>query len=95
MITYHFDKDQMRAIATNEEGKEIGESRIVIQDGVWVADHTFVDPSARGQNVAHELVKTLMAAVREAGQKVRPTCSYVVKEMDRRPEYADLRYQPD
>ena len=44
--------------------------------GVVVIDHTWVDPSLRGQGVAGQLVKRAAGALRSTGRKARVTCSY-------------------
>ena len=49
------------------------------EEGVIGADHTFVDPSLRGQGVARQLVERLAVYAREENLKVRPICSYVVE----------------
>lgn len=59
-------------------------------DGALVADHTFVPPSHRGQGLAEKLVDRLIADARAGGYKIAPTCSYVVSQFRRHPEWADL-----
>ena len=55
-----------------------------------IADHTGVPPQYRNQGVALKLVEDAMVAVRAAGEKVVPTCSYVVAQFRRHPDWADL-----
>ena len=47
-------------------------------EGVIEANHTFVDPSIRGQGVAHQLVDQLAGFARKENLKIYPTCPYVV-----------------
>ena len=60
-------------------------------DGVIVADHTFVPPEHRGSGLAEALVARAMADARSEGFRIHPTCSYVVAQFRRHPEWADLR----
>lgn len=55
-----------------------------------VADHTGVPPHYRGQGIAEKLVFAAMEAVRAAGEKVVPVCSYVVAQFRRHPDWADI-----
>ncbi len=56
-----------------------------------IADHTGVPPQYRGKGIAEMLVKTAMDNARATGGKIVPTCSYVVAQFRRHPEWADLR----
>lgn len=59
--------------------------------GVVTADHTFTDPSLRGQGVAKKLLEAFIAWVMKEGLKVVPACSYVAHAFDENPAYAALR----
>lgn len=56
----------------------------------WILDHTFVDPSLRGQQLGNKLVAKVVALAREKGYKIVPLCSFAVYEFQRKPEYADI-----
>lgn len=56
-----------------------------------VAEHTLVPAVLRGQGIAAELVKALVADAREQGFRIVPTCSYVAAKFDEHPEWSDLR----
>jgi predicted GNAT family acetyltransferase len=60
------------------------------ESGALIADHTFVPPSHRGQGLAELLVNRLIEDARAGGYKIAPTCSYVVAQFRRHPEWADL-----
>lgn len=60
------------------------------RDGVWVLDHTFVDPSLRGQGIAEKLVLRVVEEARRLGVKIIPQCSYAVLQFQRKKEYADV-----
>lgn len=59
-------------------------------EGVVTIDHTFVDPSLRGQGVAGKLMEAAVAYFRSANIKAKPTCSYAVKWFEEHPECADV-----
>lgn len=59
--------------------------------GIIVADHTYTPGAMRGTGVAMALVKRLIADARERGLLIVPTCSYVLLQFDRHPEWASLR----
>ena len=61
------------------------------EEGVIVANHTFVDPSLRGQGVARQLVDRLAVYARENNLKIRPTCSYVVELFKKSTDYDDIK----
>lgn len=53
-------------------------------------DHTFVDPSLRGQNIADKLMNEAAERLRSEDKKAVLTCSYAVKWFDKHPEYSEL-----
>ena len=73
------------------EGEEVGEATYTPKGEVWVFDHTFVNPAHQGKNLAAILVREAFEDIR-ANQHVlvEPTCSYVVRYMEKRPETHDL-----
>ncbi|MCW6665569.1 N-acetyltransferase [Aerococcaceae bacterium NML160702] len=54
-------------------------------------NHTYVNPSLRGQGVADKLLDALVEAMRAEGKKIRPTCSFIVKRFEENPKYADIK----
>lgn len=77
----------------------IGESEdnfiahITFKDGgnnVILIDHTFVDPSLRGQSIAGKLLAKVIEMAREENLKIVPVCSYAVNKMTRTDEYKDV-----
>ena len=60
-------------------------------EGVIEANHTFVDPSIRGQGVAHQLVDQLADFARKENLKIYPTCPYVVALFEKSTEYDDVK----
>ncbi len=76
---------------TDDSGKMLAEVTFPTSgDGVAVINHTFVDPSLRGQGVADKLLSAAVKQIRSNNLKARPTCSYAVQWFQRHPEHADL-----
>jgi predicted GNAT family acetyltransferase len=61
-----------------------------VSEGVVNLDHTFVDPSLRGQGVAGKLMEAAVVYFRSNDLKVKPTCSYAVKWFSEHPECEDV-----
>ena len=59
-------------------------------ENIIVVNHTFVDPSLRGQNIAGKLLAEVIKMARDENLKIVPTCSYVVAKMTRTDEYNDV-----
>ena len=59
-------------------------------EGVVDINHTFVDPSLRGQGIAGQLLKRAAEAIEGTGRKARPTCSYAVRWFSTHPEWEHL-----
>ncbi len=87
-----FLKGENRIYVENEDGEEIAEITYKpTGDDVVDADHTFVDPSLRGQGVAEKLVDELMEQMEGEGKKINPVCPYIVKLFERKPDkYGDI-----
>lgn len=82
-----FITEKDRIYANNEAGKMIAEVTFPTVDGVSIIDHTFVDPSLRGQGVAGQLVKLAADNILKNGNKIAATCPYAVAWFQRYPEY--------
>lgn len=76
-----------RIYAEDSAGKLIAEVTFPTADGISVIDHTFVDPSLRGQGVAGELVKLAAEKILKDGNKIGATCPYAIVWFQRHPEY--------
>lgn len=61
---------------------------------VWVANHTYVPQTQRGQGIAAQLVDKLIEAARDQGVKIRPSCPYVKDKFEQHPEWSDLLASP-
>lgn len=52
--------------------------------------HTYVPPALEGRGIAAALVAEALAHARREGWRVRPSCSYVARYMQRHPDTLDL-----
>ena len=86
-----FEKSSHR-IFKEEKGHILAEITYVqTEDNKVIANHTYVDPSLRGQGVAEELVDALVDEMKKEGKKIVPLCPYVVTLFERKPEkYKDI-----
>ncbi|MFW5841838.1 MAG: GNAT family N-acetyltransferase [Bacillota bacterium] len=61
------------------------------EPNIIIANHTFVDPKMRGQNVARILLDKLAAYARKNDLKIHPTCSYVARIFEKEDSYDDIK----
>lgn len=61
-----------------------------VAPGVVAIDHTFVDPSLRGQGMAGQLLERAANAIAASGRKAKPVCSYAVSWFEKHPERSEL-----
>ena len=88
MADLKFITESDRIYADDADGKLIAEVTFPTKCGVSTIDHTFVDESLRGQNVASTLVKLAVEKILSDGNRIAATCPYAVKWLHRHPEYA-------
>jgi len=89
-----FVKGENKFYHENEEGEEdaVITYKATDDDNVVDADHTFVDPSLRGQGIAEQLVDRLVDEMESEGKKIDPSCPYVIELFDRKPDkYEDIQ----
>ncbi|MFL2099458.1 GNAT family N-acetyltransferase [Desemzia sp. FAM 23991] len=87
-----FEKGDNRFYKNDESGKMIAEITYIPsgEDKVLV-DHTFVDPSLRGQGVAEQLVDRTVQEMETEGKKMVAVCPYVVSLFERKSDkYQDI-----
>ncbi len=84
-MEFIIEKD--RIYATDALGKVVAEVTFPTENGVSTIDHTYVDPSLRGEGIAGKLVKMAADRIMAEGNKVAATCSYAVTWFKRHPEY--------
>lgn len=74
-----------------EKEKLIAEITYVPQGEQVAVDHTFVDPSLRGQGIAEQLVDRVVEEMEKENKKIVAVCPYVVELFKRKPEkYQDI-----
>lgn len=82
-----FITEKDRIYATDYSGNVIAEVTFPTENDVSTIDHTFVDPSLRGEGIAGQLVKMAADKILAEGNKIAATCSYAVAWFKRHPEY--------
>ena len=87
----NIEKTEKKHFIENEEGKIVAEITFV-QAGASkvIIDHTFVDESLRGQNIASKLVASVVEEMREQDKKIVPLCPFAKAEFERKKEYQDM-----
>jgi predicted GNAT family acetyltransferase len=62
----------------------------LLKKGVVNVNHTFVDPSLRGQGIASQLMFEVVKYAKKQGYKVTATCPYAVVWFKKHPEASDV-----
>ncbi len=91
-VTHLAERERYRADLPGDDG-EVAEVGYVdyTQDGDRIAlTHTVVYDRFGGRGFAADLVKYVLDDVRASGKTVVPVCSYVVRYLEKHPEYQDL-----
>lgn len=84
-------KSEKKHFIENEEGKIVAEITFVhAGTSKVIIDHTFVDESLRGQNIASKLVASVVEVMREQDKKIVPLCPFAKAEFVRKKEYQDM-----
>ena len=87
----NFEYEENRIYANDENGNLIAEITFPpVSDDTVIIDHTFVDPSLRGQGVAAKLVRAATDQIRETGKKAEVSCVYAVRGFDEHPDDCDI-----
>ena len=87
----HQDTQASGGFYIHSNGQTIAEMTYIRSGAATVVvDHTFVDPSLRGQGVARQLLDALVAWARATNTKVVPECSYAVAQFAQDPSIADV-----
>ena len=88
-------RETTRIYALNEKGKLVAEITFpMTAPGIYTIDHTFVDPSLRGQGAAGKLAQAAADQIRARELKAVLTCSYAKKWFGEHPEQSDLLAEP-
>lgn len=87
----HQEETSRGAFVIQKDGRRIAEMTYTrTNPKLVVVDHTYVDPSLRGQGVARQLQDAMVAWARENATKVVPVCSYVKVQFDQDPSIRDV-----
>lgn len=78
----------------DENNVEMGHiSWTIRKDGVYEANHTYVNPQFRGMGIANILLDKLVEKARSENFKIKAVCSFVVKMFEKSPnDYLDIIY---
>jgi thiamine-phosphate pyrophosphorylase len=60
-----------------------------VSNEVWDANHTGVPKSIGGRGVGKALIQAMVEDARQTGYRVVPSCPFVAKLFERKPEWAD------
>ncbi len=89
MLNYTYEPHKI--FVTNEEGKIIVKATFpFIKKDTVVVDHTYVDPSLRGQGIASQLMKEVYNHCKKSGYKVVAKCAYAVVWFKKHQEFNDI-----
>ncbi len=90
-----FQYEDDRIFIVDEDNKELAEVTFPeLNENVVNINHTFVDPSLRGQGIAGKLMLELSKKLRKENKKAMISCPYAVYWFDRNEEYKDVVYKP-
>lgn len=79
-------------IEAHHEGEVVGE--ITYSDtnnGMWIIDHTYVDPKHRNQQIGEKLVAAIVDWAREERLKLLPLCPFAKREFEETSDYDDVK----
>ena len=96
MSTEVIHNAELNRYEINLDGELAGFADYRLDDGDLTFYHTEVFPIHRGKNLAAILMEATLKDVRTSfpNDKVVPTCSYVVRYMEKHPETHDLLALP-
>ena len=83
MIGYRSEQGR---VAAYDGERRVGVCSYREEGGLWIADHTEVDPAYGGQGIAGKLVSLLAEEARKKGIRIIPECSYVRRAFSKDPE---------
>lgn len=86
-----FIHEKNKIFVLNEEGKEIVLATFpFVEENVINVDHTFVDPSMRGQGIASLLMNEVYNHAKDKGYTVVNSCPYAVVWFKRNKDKQDV-----
>lgn len=86
-----FIQEPNRIYQLDNNGKLIAEITFPnITPGRVNLNHTFVDPSLRGQGIASQLVEKAYETIRSQHKKAKVSCPYAIHWFKEHPAYSDI-----
>lgn len=87
----NFIEQKNRIYAQDENGTLLAEITFPDRSETTVCiDHTFVDPSLRGQGIGGALIEKVIGYAKANNKKISAECPYAVGWLEKHPEYTDL-----
>jgi predicted GNAT family acetyltransferase len=87
----HTEMGQRGMFFVERGGHRVAELTYTIAGDNALVDHTYVEPSMRGGNLAPSLVDAAVRWARGENRKILPLCSYVRSVFNRNRSYDDVR----
>ncbi|MGD8191850.1 GNAT family N-acetyltransferase [Brevibacillus ginsengisoli] len=76
-----------------KDGKLVAEMTYsVTSETLYIIDHTYVDDHYRGQGLAEELMSKVVDYARQYKIRLLGLCPFAKRQLEIRPEYADVKY---
>ena len=86
-----FKTEENRFYQENEKHELIAEITFTEEDNdCLIINHTFVNPTYRGQQLGQQLIKLVVEKARNEGKKIVPLCSFAKHEFTKNNDYQDL-----
>ena len=76
-------------VGDNEE-EPLAKMELQHKEHEIVMDHTFVSEQLRGQNVARQLLKSVVNSARETNKTIIPICPFAKGELEKNQDYSDV-----
>lgn len=90
-IELKLDKNNRGSFVIEENGEQLAEMVVSVENKVLTVYHTEVAETLQNQGVAASLFSEMVKYAREKNLKVIPSCSYVLAQFKRHPdEYNDI-----
>jgi predicted GNAT family acetyltransferase len=86
-VTHNRDRGRFEIAV---DGKRVGLTRYVEDDGRRIFFHTEVDEAFSGEGLASVLVRQALDATRDEGLRIVPVCPYVAAYVKRHHDWDDL-----
>lgn len=82
-----FKKDNNRFYMLDDFGKLVAEITFSSSDKIIIIDHTFVDPSLRGQGIGGKLVSEVVKIAIDENKKIIPLCPFAKRVFEQTESY--------